>query len=71
MTVDWLTYWVLRRSLCCPECAYNSKNEEALVEHAVENHPKLKASHFNVEYCANSWPSSNLEELSNWSKIFY
>ena len=30
--------------LCCPECAYKSKIEEAFISHAVENHPKSKAS---------------------------
>ena len=30
--------------LCCPECAYKSKDEEAFVDHAIENHPKSKAS---------------------------
>ena len=30
--------------LCCPECAYKSKDDEAFMDHAVENHPKSKAS---------------------------
>ena len=30
--------------LCCPECAYKSKDDEAFIDHAVENHPKSKAS---------------------------
>ena len=30
--------------LCCPECAYKSKIEEAFISHALENHPKSKAS---------------------------
>ena len=30
--------------LCCPECTYKSKDDEAFMDHAVENHPKSKAS---------------------------
>ena len=30
--------------LCCPECTYKSKDDEAFIDHAVENHPKSKAS---------------------------
>ena len=30
--------------LCCPECSYKSKDDEAFMDHAVENHPKSKAS---------------------------
>ena len=30
--------------LCCPECAYKSKVDEAFIDHAIENHPKSKAS---------------------------
>ena len=30
--------------LCCPECAYKSKDDEAFMDHAVENHPKSRAS---------------------------
>ena len=30
--------------LCCPECAYKSKDDEAFMDHAVENHPNSKAS---------------------------
>ena len=30
--------------LCCPECAYKSKDDEAFMDHAVENHPKSKES---------------------------
>ena len=30
--------------LCCPECAYKSKDDEAFMDHAVGNHPKSKAS---------------------------
>ena len=30
--------------LCCPECAYKSKIEEAFISHALENHAKSKAS---------------------------
>ena len=26
--------------LCCPECAYKSKDENSFQSHAVENHPK-------------------------------
>ena len=31
--------------LCCPECAYKSKDEDAFIEHAFDNHPKSKDSH--------------------------
>ena len=30
--------------LCCPECAYKSKDEDAFIEHAFDNHPKSKES---------------------------
>ena len=30
--------------LCCPECAYKSKDDGAFMDHAIENHPKSKAS---------------------------
>ena len=30
--------------LCCPECAYKSKDDEAFIDHAVGNHPKSKDS---------------------------
>ena len=30
--------------LCCPECAYKSKDDKAFIEHAIEKHPKSKAS---------------------------
>ena len=30
--------------LCCPECAYKSKDALAFFDHAIENHPKSKAS---------------------------
>ena len=30
--------------LCCPECAYKSKDEDAFISHAIENHPKSKDS---------------------------
>ena len=30
--------------LCCPECAYKSKDDEAFIEHAIEKHPKSKES---------------------------
>ena len=30
--------------LCCPECAYKSKDDEAFIDHAIDNHPKSKAS---------------------------
>ena len=30
--------------LCCPECTYKSKDDEAFIDHAVENHPNSKAS---------------------------
>ena len=30
--------------LCCPECTYKSKDDEAFIDHAVEKHPKSKAS---------------------------
>ena len=30
--------------LCCPECTYKSKDDEAFMDHAVENHPKSKSS---------------------------
>ena len=30
--------------LCCPECTYKSKDDEAFIDHAVENHPKSKQS---------------------------
>ena len=30
--------------LCCPECAYKSKDDTAFIEHAIEKHPKSKAS---------------------------
>ena len=30
--------------LCCPECAYKSKDDEAFIDHAIENHPKSKES---------------------------
>jgi hypothetical protein len=30
--------------LCCPECIYKSKDDEAFIDHAVENHPNSKAS---------------------------
>ena len=30
--------------LCCPECTYKSKDDEAFIDHAVGNHPKSKAS---------------------------
>ena len=29
--------------LCCPECAYKSKDEISFESHAVENHPKSSA----------------------------
>ena len=29
--------------LCCPECAYRSKDEISFESHAVENHPKSSA----------------------------
>ena len=28
--------------LCCPECTYKSKDDEAFIDHAVEKHPKSK-----------------------------
>ena len=30
--------------LCCPECAYKSKDDGAFMDHAIENHPKSKES---------------------------
>ena len=30
--------------LCCPECAYKSKDDRAFMDHAIENHPKSKES---------------------------
>ena len=30
--------------LCCPECAYKSKDDEAFIDHAVGNHPQSKTS---------------------------
>ena len=30
--------------LCCPECAYKSKDDEAFMDHAVGNHPQSKIS---------------------------
>ena len=30
--------------LCCPECAYKSKDDGAFIDHAIENHPKSKES---------------------------
>ena len=32
--------------LCCPECAYKSKDDAAFMDHAIENHPKSKESSF-------------------------
>ena len=30
--------------LCCPECAYKSKDDGVFMDHAIENHPKSKES---------------------------
>ena len=32
--------------LCCPECAYKSKDKLAFFDHAIENHPKSRAHVF-------------------------
>ena len=35
--------------LCCPECAYKSKDDGAFMDHAIENHPKSKESSVFIE----------------------